>query len=98
MLARVRIDAETRTVTVEWPDGSQRILPWSKLRAACPCALCRVEAQRAREDPMFLRPPPNDTLTDFAYVGNYAVRFFWGDGHSSGLYTWRYLRELDPDG
>ena len=27
-------------------------------------------------------------------VGNYAVRIIFDDGHSTGLYTWRYLREL----
>ena len=27
-------------------------------------------------------------------VGRYAVRIHFSDGHSSGLYTWAYLREL----
>jgi DUF971 family protein len=27
-------------------------------------------------------------------VGNYALSFTWGDGHSSGIYTFRYLRGL----
>ncbi len=34
-------------------------------------------------------------------VGNYAVRFAWNDGHSSGLFTWEALRaicERDPRG
>ena len=26
--------------------------------------------------------------------GNYAIRLFFDDGHSSGIYTWTYLREL----
>ncbi len=97
MPARVKIDPETRTVLIEWPDGFRRVFSWSRLRAACPCALCRAEAQQAQEDPLFLRPQRDDTLVDFAYVGNYAVRFFWGDGHSAGLYTWRDLRELDAE-
>jgi DUF971 family protein len=28
-------------------------------------------------------------------VGNYALRIQWSDGHDTGLYTWKYLRELD---
>jgi DUF971 family protein len=28
------------------------------------------------------------------YVGNYAIQPRWGDGHSAGLFTWNYLREL----
>lgn len=97
MPARVHVDPETRSISVEWPDGFRRSFSWSRLRAACPCALCRTEAERAQEDPLYLRPSADDTLVDFAYVGNYGVRFFWGDGHSAGIYTWRYLRELDRE-
>jgi DUF971 family protein len=27
-------------------------------------------------------------------VGNYALSFTWGDSHSSGIYSFRYLRTL----
>jgi DUF971 family protein len=27
-------------------------------------------------------------------VGRYAVRLTFDDGHGSGIYSWRYLREL----
>jgi DUF971 family protein len=27
-------------------------------------------------------------------VGNYAIRIHWSDGHSTGIYTWEYLRRL----
>lgn len=29
-------------------------------------------------------------------VGNYAIRIRFNDGHHTGLYSWRYLREIDP--
>jgi DUF971 family protein len=28
------------------------------------------------------------------YVGQYALQFVWSDGHSAGLYTFAYLREM----
>ena len=31
-------------------------------------------------------------------VGNYAIQLAWKDGHSFGIYTWEYLRELCPCG
>lgn len=31
-------------------------------------------------------------------VGRYAIRLVFSDGHSTGLYTWTYLREIDPAG
>jgi DUF971 family protein len=27
-------------------------------------------------------------------VGHYALRIRFSDGHDTGIYTWRYLREL----
>lgn len=30
-------------------------------------------------------------------VGNYAIRIRFNDGHASGIYSWRYLREIEPD-
>jgi len=29
-------------------------------------------------------------------VGNYAMKIEWSDGHDSGIYSFQYLRELDP--
>jgi DUF971 family protein len=29
-------------------------------------------------------------------VGNYALRIYWNDGHSSGIYSWEHLRNLCP--
>jgi ATP-binding protein involved in chromosome partitioning len=31
-----------------------------------------------------------------ALVGAYAVRIDWSDGHSTGIYTYEYLRSLCP--
>ena len=28
------------------------------------------------------------------YVGNYALRITWSDGHDTGIYAFRFLREL----
>jgi DUF971 family protein len=41
-----------------------------------------------------LKLAPNYNLEGVEYIGNYAVQLRWGDGHSYGLYTWNYLREL----
>jgi len=34
------------------------------------------------------------TITQIEPVGTYAVRIFFSDGHSSGIYTWAYLAKL----
>jgi len=33
-------------------------------------------------------------LRRIASVGGYAVQPIWGDGHSSGLYSFEYLRKV----
>lgn len=33
-------------------------------------------------------------LREIERVGNYALGLTWGDGHSTGIYTWRHLRAL----
>lgn len=34
--------------------------------------------------------------TSAELVGNYAIRIEFSDGHATGLYSWAYLREIDP--
>ena len=29
-------------------------------------------------------------------VGNYAIRITFSDGHDTGIFSWEYLREIDP--
>lgn len=85
-------DAERRVLIVNFKDGSTVELPWGLLRDACPCAECR-ELHGPR-DPLKLVVAPDKNLIGFNYAGNYAVQLAWGDGHSFGIYTWSYLREL----
>jgi DUF971 family protein len=33
-------------------------------------------------------------LLKFQAVGGYALQLFWGDGHSSGIYSYPYLLRL----
>jgi DUF971 family protein len=34
------------------------------------------------------------TIADLSLVGRYAVNFRWSDGHDTGIYSFRYLREV----
>jgi DUF971 family protein len=36
------------------------------------------------------------TATGAELVGRYAVRIRFSDGHDTGIYSWDYLREIDP--
>ena len=50
--------------------------------------------------PDMLELPLIDTrsteMVELQRVGNYAIQIIWQDGHSAGIYSWEYLRELCP--
>lgn len=42
------------------------------------------------------RKEPSTEIKRVDPVGTYAMRFTWGDGHNSGIYSYRYLRGICP--
>jgi DUF971 family protein len=52
-------------------------------------------ARMTPPDPLaVLKSIPSAEITAVRMVGSYAIAFTWADGHSAGIYTWGYLREL----
>ena len=87
----------SRGVEISWADGHTSRFPLDYLRRNCPCATCRVAAEAPPEAPNpFPMFKPALRLTNAETVGRYALRLFWSDGHSSGLYSFDYLRETCP--
>ncbi len=89
----IRARQSEQILELSWQDGAEHRLPYHYLRGECPCASCRDEWTGER----ILKPDslrPDLQLEGMEGVGNYAVRFAWNDGHSSGLYTWETLRRL----
>jgi DUF971 family protein len=79
------------TVRITWDDGHVGEYEQEYLRGYCPCALCQGHgAQR-----QFI-VVPGAVLEAIRGVGNYAIELRWGDGHSTGIYTFDYLRSLCP--
>ena len=78
-----------------WNDGHTSSYPSWYLRENCPCALC-VEELTGRRMIIQGSIPGNLERQDVAPVGNYALSFAWSDGHSTGIYTFDYLRRICP--
>lgn len=78
---------------ITWADGQICQYTAPGLRRACPCAQCVNEWTGQR---MLDSTSVSDTLTmsDIAIVGRYALNFVWSDGHETGIYSFRYLRDL----
>lgn len=87
----IRHEKAARRLVVSWDDGHASTFALDYLRSWCPCAGCQGHSLSARY--LDLR---GQDLAHLEGVGNYAVAFTWADGHSTGLYSFRLLRELCP--
>ena len=93
--ARFDYDEKHRSLLVEWSDGSVHHIPFTVLRRACPCAVCKGEPGfRGRFSTEPLLRPGEDELADISLVGAYGLNAVWADGHNTGIYTYERLREL----
>lgn len=99
--ANITLNQRSEELVIEWTDGRTCSYPLGPLRLACPCVECRGGHDRmGREhDPKSLAdliPLTRVTAERVELVGNYALQFFWSDGHNTGIYTWDYLYRLCP--
>jgi DUF971 family protein len=53
--------------------------------------------QYAPENLLTLTPARSYQLVELHPVGAYALQPVWDDGHSTGIYTWEFLRYICPD-
>jgi DUF971 family protein len=88
-------DDATR-LRIRWKDGAVSEFAPRALRLLCPCAGCVEEMTGERilvpeMVPMDVHP------TEIQWVGRYALRFVWSDGHSTGIYPFEYFRRWADD-
>lgn len=91
----VEPDHEAKTLRVTWADGHQSAIPFAALRDHCPCARCRDDREKHRQQ---LRMALTTKLLAWKRIGNYALNFSWGDSHDEGFFAYDYLRGLCPCG
>lgn len=76
-----------------WEDGVKTGATAQHLRQQCPCAGCVDEWTHKRTlDPS--RVPADLRITQVQPVGNYALTFVFSDGHATGIYPWKLLRDI----
>ena len=84
-------------LAIKWDDASESYLSLEQLRRQCPCATCQGEADilgHVHQGPAQRLLPSAFQLVRLSRVGGYAVQLVWGDGHSTGLYSFEYLSRL----
>ena len=83
-------------VAIAWDDGAESYYAAEKLRAASPSA--ETQGERDIFGNKYGGNGPKNfagvTVTGWDRIGNYAIQFRFSDGHSTGLYSYEYLRRL----
>lgn len=92
-------------LTVHWTGGRTSFYPVAYLRRYSPSADARALRDEMKRNPLTVLPSSASssggdqplTITGAEMVGHYAIRLIFSDGHDTGIYSWSYLREIDPD-
>jgi DUF971 family protein len=84
-------------LAIKWDDGAESFVRLETLRRACPCAGCQGETDvmgvthRGPDRPLTAQ---SFQLVRLGRVGGYALQPVWADGHSTGLFSFDYLRRV----
>lgn len=103
--ATVKIHVKTGAgVDISWADGHTSHYDFAYLRDHCPCATCNDERSK-KESLVGMNLPASPLLPMYkpklraqaaTQVGNYAIQISFNDGHSTGIFSYDYLRTMCP--
>jgi len=90
---------DATTLQIDWDDGHVSLYGLQYLRRQCPCASCREARVAKPANPLRILSAGEVIADDLdvkqaEVVGRYAISFLWSDGHSTGIYSFDYLRQL----
>ena len=84
-------------LAIKWDDGSESFIPLQRLRRCCPCAGCKGEMDimgNVYKNPDKPLSAQAFQLVRLLHVGGYALQPVWGDGHTTGLFSFDYLKRV----
>jgi DUF971 family protein len=87
----IRLAKDRRALQVSFDDGSAYNLSAELLRVTSPSAEVQGHSEAQRKTVGGKR---NVTILSLDPVGNYAVKIGFDDMHSTGIYSWAFLRDL----
>jgi DUF971 family protein len=90
----IRLRRQSRLLEVAFGETERYALPFEFLRVHSPSA--EVKGHGPGQETLVVGKQAVG-IREIEPVGQYAVRLVFDDGHDSGLYSWKYLRELGRD-
>jgi DUF971 family protein len=93
-------------VDIVWSDGHHSHYEFLYLRDECPCATCDdqrrkkaaapVQSAVAASSSVLPMYKPKTKARAAKSLGNYALQIDFTDGHSTGIYSYDFLRTICP--
>jgi len=91
-----------RGMTLRWADGREVFYPVAFLRRLSPSAEQKKLLREMSSNPLNILPSSAAASTgeplrivDAEFVGHYAIKLKFSDGHDTGIYSWEYLRLIE---
>ena len=87
------VEESDSAISIEWSDGRETSYAAPDLRKSCPCAGCINEW--TGEKMLKSETVPDDlSFSHISIVGRYALNFHFSDGHETGIFSFKFLRDL----
>ena len=90
----IELTDDDSVLQIVWDDGQTSRHRLDTLRASCACAVCQGH-HPSQSLNLKAEEFTGIKITDMAPVGRYAYHIVWSDGHDTGIYTLKRLRELE---
>ena len=90
----IKLHQQSRVMEIAFDDGRHFELSYELLRVYSPSA--EVRGHGSGQEVLQVGKKTVG-ITEIEPVGRYAVRPTFSDGHSTGIYSWEYLRSLGED-
>ncbi|HEV7699135.1 MAG TPA: DUF971 domain-containing protein [Pyrinomonadaceae bacterium] len=87
------VEESDSEISIKWSDDTEYRYRAAELRRVCPCAGC-VNEWTGEKTLDSAKIPDDLTISSTAIVGRYALNFIFSDGHDTGIFSFKYLREL----
>ncbi len=87
------VEKSDSEISIKWSDEKETSYLAPQLRRACPCASCINEwtGEKMLKDEAV---PDSISFSKVSIVGRYALNFQFSDGHETGIFSFRFLRDL----
>ncbi|HLA96087.1 MAG TPA: DUF971 domain-containing protein [Pyrinomonadaceae bacterium] len=87
------IEENDSEISIKWSDDSETKYNAAQLRRSCPCAGC-IDEWTGKKTLDETRVPDDLSFKHISIVGRYALNFHFSDGHDTGIFSFKYLKEI----